>query len=109
MRRLLFLPLLCWALAAQEKPSYKVAIIGLVHAHVWGHLHTILEGKTVTLAGISEPNPELVDEAKKMGVDDALFFPDYSKMLDRTAPDIVWAFVENNRHLEIAKACAQRH
>ena len=29
-------------------------------------------------------------------------------MLDETKPDIVWAFVENNRHLEIVKACAPR-
>ena len=30
-------------------------------------------------------------------------------MLDKVKPDIVWAFVENNRHLEIAEACAPRH
>ena len=30
-------------------------------------------------------------------------------MLDQTKPDIVWAFVENNRHLEILKECAPRH
>ncbi len=29
-------------------------------------------------------------------------------MLDDTKPDFVWAFVENNRHLEIVKACAGR-
>ena len=29
-------------------------------------------------------------------------------MLDQTKPDIVWAFVENNRHLEIVQACAPR-
>jgi predicted dehydrogenase len=30
-------------------------------------------------------------------------------MLDETKPHIVWAFVENNRHLEILKECAPRH
>jgi predicted dehydrogenase len=29
-------------------------------------------------------------------------------MLDEVKPDIVWAFVENNRHLEILQACAPR-
>jgi hypothetical protein len=29
-------------------------------------------------------------------------------MLDQAKPAIVWAFVENNRHLEIAQACAPR-
>ncbi len=90
-------------------PDYKIAVIGLVHAHVWGHLETMVAGKTAKLVGVSEPNPELVAEAKKSGVPDELFFPDYADMLDRTKPDIVWAFVENNRHLEIARACAPRH
>ena len=35
-------------------------------------------------------------------------YKDYRKMLDEQKPNIVWAFVENNRHLEIAKACAAR-
>jgi predicted dehydrogenase len=106
MKRLLTLLLLALPLSAQD---YKIAVIGLVHSHVWGHLRTMVEGKTAKLVGVSEPNPELVAEAKKAGVADALFFSDYSKMLEETKPDIVWAFVENNRHLEIAKACAPRH
>lgn len=32
----------------------------------------------------------------------------YTQMIDHTKPDIVWAFVENNRHLEIVKVCAPR-
>jgi predicted dehydrogenase len=100
---------LCFPLAAHEPAQYKIAVVGLVHSHVWGHLATMVEGKTATLVGVSEPNPELVAEAKKAGVSDSLFFPDYKKMLDEVKPDIVWAFVENNRHLEIAKECAPRH
>jgi predicted dehydrogenase len=103
---LLVLALMTLPLGAQE---YKIAVVGLVHSHVWGHLHTMVEGKVAKLVGVSEPNPELVAEAKKAGVPDNLFFPDYRKMLDEAKPDIVWAFVENNRHLEVAKACASRH
>ena len=106
---LLLLSLLSFPLAAREPAKYKIAVIGLVHSHVWGHLATMVEGKTATLVGVSEPNAELVAEAKKAHVPDNLFFPDYKKMLDETKPDIVWAFVENNRHLEIAKECAPRH
>jgi predicted dehydrogenase len=94
---------------AHQSPQYKIAVVGLVHSHVWGHLATMVEDKIATLVGVSEPNAELVSEAKKAGVRDDLFFPDYRKMLDETKPDIVWAFVENNRHLEIAKECAPRH
>lgn len=93
----------------QATSHHRIAVVGLVHSHVWGHLATMVQGQQATLVGVSEPNPELVAEAKKAGVRDDLFFPDYRKMLDEAKPDIVWAFVENNRHLEIAKECAPRH
>ena len=68
----------------------------------------MVKGEFVTLVGVAEEHPELVAEAKKAGVADDLIFADYSKMLDEVKPDFVWAFVENNRHLEIVKACASR-
>ena len=61
------------------------------------------------LVGVAEPNPALRAEAEKAGVDKSLLTDeDYTQMLDSTKPDIVWAFVENNRHLEIVKVCAPR-
>ncbi|MBI4873675.1 MAG: Gfo/Idh/MocA family oxidoreductase [Acidobacteria bacterium] len=92
-------------LAAQDT---KIAVVGLVHSHVWGPLARMIKGDAAKLVGIAEPNPELTAEAKKMGAADALIFSDYKKMLDETKPQIVWAFVENNRHLEIVRACAPR-
>src|SRR5260370_39828607 len=59
------------------------------------------------LAGSSERNPDLIEEAKKVAPGVPVY-EDYNKMLDEVKPDIVWSFVENNRHLEIAKACASR-
>src|ERR1051326_2430115 len=91
--------------AAQE---YKIAIIGLVHAHYGSNLPTIVKTPQVKLVGIAETIPELIAEAKARGAKDVPFFDDYKKMLDATKPDIVWAFVENNRHLEIARDCAPR-
>ena len=94
---------------AQDTKTYKIAIVGLVHSHVWGHLTTILKSKDVKLVGVAEPNPALRAEAEKAGVDKSLITgDDYVQMLERTKPDIVWAFVENNRHLEIVKSCAPR-
>lgn len=88
--------------------DYKIAIIGLVHSHVWGHLPTMLKGEQAKLVGITETIPELVAEAKKRGATSVPIFDDFKKMLDETKPDIVWAFVENNLHLEIVQACAPR-
>lgn len=90
-------------LAAQD---YKIAIVGLVHSHVWGPLARVANGQTpAKLVGIAEPNAELVAEAKK-AAPDVPYFSDYKKMLAEVKPDIVWAFVENNRHLEIMQVCA---
>jgi len=88
--------------------DYKMAVIGLVHSHVWGHLGPMLKGEHAKLAGIAETIPDLVAEAKKRGAADVPFFGDYHKMLDEVRPDFVWAFVENNRHLEIVEACAPK-
>ncbi len=104
--RLVLLTLLSVAiLAAQDT---RIAVVGLVHSHVWGHLSRMIKGETAKLVGIAEPNAELQAEAKKMGAADSLIFTDYKKMLDETKPQVVWAFVENSRHLEIVEACAPR-
>lgn len=95
--------------AAGFGQQYKIAVIGMVHSHVWGHLNEMIKGNTpAVLVGISEPKQDLQAEARKMGAADSLFVTDYKKMLDEKKPDIVWAFVENNRHLEIVEACAPR-
>ena len=106
MKRLLpFFLLAALPVAAQQ---YKMAVIGLVHSHVWGHLPTMLASEKVKLTGIAETNPELIAEAKKRGASAIPFFTDYKAMLDQTKPDFVWSFVENSRHLEIVEACASR-
>lgn len=94
------------SLGAQEP---TIAVVGLVHSHVWGHLGRMIKGETAArLVGIAESNPELAAEAKKLGAPDSLIFGDYRKMLDQVRPRIVWAFVENNRHQEIVEVCAPR-
>ncbi|MDQ1471846.1 MAG: hypothetical protein QOJ99_3326 [Bryobacterales bacterium] len=107
MKKLLLICLLAAMSAAAQTP-YKMAVVGLVHAHVWGHLSDMLKGKDVTLVGVAEPNLELQAEARKAGVPDALIFTDYKKMLEATNPDLIWSFVENNRHLEIVEFAAPR-
>lgn len=102
---LLFVLGAAFPLSAQEQ---KIAVIGLLHSHVWGHLGTMVKGKHAAFVGIAETNPELIAEARKRGATQVPLFDDYRRMLDQAKPDIVWAFVENNRHLEIVEACAPR-
>jgi len=88
--------------------EHTIAVVGLVHSHVWGHLGKMVQGKPARLVGVAETAPELVAEAKKRGVAGELFHSDWRKMIDAVRPEIVWAFVENNRHLEIVQYCAPR-
>jgi predicted dehydrogenase len=97
------------ALPALAQP-YKIAVIGLIHSHEGGYVPRMTRSDQVKLVGIAETLGDLVALAKeKQGAKDVPFFDDYKKMLDETKPDFVWAFVENNRHLEILKECAPRH
>jgi predicted dehydrogenase len=98
------------ALPALAQQPYKVAVIGLIHSHEGTWLPRMARNEQIKLVGIAETIPELVQQAKeRQGAKDVPFFDDYKKMLDETKPDFVWAFVENNRHLEILKECAPRH
>src|SRR5262245_24206286 len=96
--------LLSLPMAAQET---TIAVIGLLHSHVWGHLPKMIKGQPARLVGIAETNPELIAEARKMGAGD-VFFASAAEMLDKTKPTIVWAFNENNKHLEVVELCAPR-
>jgi predicted dehydrogenase len=107
MKKTILLMMAACLPAAAQAP-YRMAVIGLVHAHVWGHLSDMLKSKDVTLVGVAEPNRELLAEAKKAGVPDELLTTDYRKMIDEKKPDLVWSFVENNRHLEIVEALAPK-
>jgi predicted dehydrogenase len=100
----LFLFLLLPAFAAE----HTIAVVGLVHSHVWGHLKEVLPGQPARLVGVAETEPELVAEAQKRGVPANLIFADWKKMIDQQKPEIVWSFVENNRHREIVEYCAPR-
>ncbi|MBM3725218.1 MAG: Gfo/Idh/MocA family oxidoreductase [Acidobacteria bacterium] len=85
-----------------------IAVVGLVHSHVWGHLGKMIANRPARLVGIAETREDLIAEARKRGAAQELFHADYKAMLDTVKPAIVWAFVENNRHLEIVEACAPR-
>jgi predicted dehydrogenase len=115
-RAIAALCLLAAPAAAQEK---KIAVVSMLHAHVWLHLGTMLKGDKVKLVGISETLPNLLARAKRVdqipqsqemrpGVPESLFFADWKKMIDESKPDVVWAFTPTNEHVEVVRYCAPR-
>ncbi|MCX6621514.1 MAG: Gfo/Idh/MocA family oxidoreductase [Acidobacteria bacterium] len=107
MRTLLLTALLSFAVLPAFAEDYTIALIGLRHSHTWNHLNAIAKGEHAKLVGIAETAPELVAEAQRRAPGVPIF-ADYKKMLDEVKPSIVWAFVENSRHLEMVEACGPR-
>jgi len=112
MRRtvsLLFMLLMGASLGLAQTAKTRIAIIGLDHDHVWGLLPTIAKTPEADLVAIAEPNPALVTKAKAKVPASVKFFSTYTEMLDQAKPEAVIVTTANNRHLEILRACAQRH
>lgn len=106
--RLPVIPLLA-ALAAplaMQAAKPTIAFVGLRHSHCWRQLENAKDRTgAIELVGIAESIPELIAEAKKVHPDQ-YYTDDYKKLVKERKPDIVWAFVENNRHLEILEHMA---
>ncbi len=83
----------------------KVGFIGLRHGHSWRQLAEISEIEEAEFVGVAESISGLVEEGKKVQPS-AHFESDYREFVRSKAPEIVWAFVENNRHLEIVEFLA---
>ncbi len=92
------------SLRAQPQRT-KIAIVGLVHSHCWGFVTKLNQmhqsGDLIEIVGISDDNQELRDYIKTQ-VPGVPVYDNYAKMLDEKKPD------ENDRHLEVTKACAAR-
>ena len=103
-RPLLFLCCLLFGAQAWAETT-KVGFIGLRHGHSWRQLREISEIAEAEFVGVAEPIPELLEEARSVQPD-AYYASDYRAFVKARKPDIVWAFVENNRHLEIVEFLA---
>ena len=109
----------CLVAAGAAAQEYKMAVVSMLHAHVWLHLGTMLKGDKVKLVGVSETLPDLIARAtredtipqssnKRPGVPQELIFADWKKMIDETKPDVVWAFTPTNQHVEVVRYCAPK-
>src|SRR5215467_4075756 len=111
MKRLILI-LCCAAMSLAAQP-YKMAVVSMLHTHVYGHLGAIMKNENIKFVGVSETVPELVERAKKPdntrpGVPENLIFGDWKKMIDETKPDFVWAFTPTNEHVDVVRYCAPR-
>ena len=83
----------------------KIGFIGLRHGHSWRQLRDVTAIDAAEFVGVAESIPGLVEAAREVQPD-AHYASDYRKFVHAKKPEVVWAFVENNRHVEIVEFLA---
>src|SRR2546430_16639331 len=84
-----------------------VAVVGLVHDHIWGTLdHLQEDGRAVLVAAADDNEPLRRRVVEEYGARNA--YADVADLLDRETVDAIVCGSENNRHGELAEAAAAR-
>ena len=104
-RRLLLVAALLLPIADAVAETTRIGFIGLRHGHSWRQLSDVSGIAEAQFVGVAESIAGLVEEAKKVQPG-AHYASDYREFVKEQEPEIVWAFVENNRHLEIVEFLA---
>jgi predicted dehydrogenase len=85
----------------------RVAVVGLVHDHIWGNLKHFAACEGAEVIAAADPNRPLLEQVKsEAGVQRT--YDDYLEMLDTENPDAALCYTENSRHAEVVEACAER-
>jgi predicted dehydrogenase len=108
---LCLLSLLCNLIRAEAaNPPVRIAIVGLVHGHVWGFIPLLQARPEVQLVGIVETDQELAARyAKRFNLPRHLFFTNLDELLARTNVEAVAAFTTTYDHPAVVEACAKRN
>ncbi len=95
----------------------RVGIVGLVHGHAGGFLGggalvpagAALHRPDIQVVGVAEPQRALFDRyAKRLGLDNNLYFSNLDEMISRAHPQAVLVFTNTFDHTDVVKQCAKR-
>jgi glucose-fructose oxidoreductase len=104
---LVFCALMAIASPAHAAGPVRVLIVGLVHGHVKGFLHSLPQSKDATLVGIVEPDTALAAQYEKQySLDHALFHTDLQEALQATHPEAVLVYTTILDHRRVIEAAA---
>jgi predicted dehydrogenase len=94
---------------AQPKAVVRFAIFGLVHDHANGFIPRAQGREDVQLAGIVEPDAQLVERyAKRFHLPKELFFSTFEDLLAHTNIQAVATFTSTFDHRRVVEMCAAR-
>lgn len=88
---------------------FRIAVAGVTHGHL-GEVARRVDRGDFEVVGVAESNDEYrADNALTGLVPEERFYKSLTKMLDETKPEAVVAYGSTKQHLEVIKACAERH
>ena len=90
------------------KKPLRVAVVGLVHAHVHWILGREKKGD-IEIVGIAEPNRQLAEAySKQHEYNMNIVYSSMEEMIEKTKPEAVLAFNAIYDHLKVVEYCAPR-
>jgi predicted dehydrogenase len=101
---------LCGSVHAEDgiKSPVSIAIVGLVHGHVYGFIPQLQARPDVQLVGIVETNQDLVARyAEHFNLPRQLFFTNLDELFARTNVQAIAVFTSTYDHPAVVVACAK--
>ena len=94
--------------SSQLHAPLRVAIVGLVHGHVYGFLDQWRHSPEIEIVGMFDAESQLLNQAgAKYGFDHAILFSDLEDMLKKTHPQAVLVYTNTFDHRRIVEICAR--
>jgi predicted dehydrogenase len=89
--------------------TYRVAVVSLVHDHIWGELAHWKARPNAELVAVSDAHPHLLEKAQT-GYGIPKGYASWRELLDAEGDslDVVQVGSENNVHADVVEACAAR-
>ena len=96
------------AQTAAAGPPLRIAIAGLVHGHVRGHMNAMVKRTDVELVGVYEPDATLRQKfAETHKIDAAKMFADLDRLITTARPEALVVYSNTFDHLKIIEIAAR--
>jgi predicted dehydrogenase len=85
----------------------RIAIAGLVHGHVRGHMNAMAKRTDIELVGVYEPDATLLERfGTQHKIDPARLFADLERLITATRPEALVVYTNTFDHLKVIETAA---
>lgn len=96
-------------LDARQGDRLRIAVAGLVHGHVRGHMNAMAKRTDIELVGVYEPDAALrAAFAATHGIEPSRMFDDLDRLLTTTQPEALVTYTSTYDHVAVVEKAAAR-